>query len=70
MNKITIEGYIVKEKTDDGNMFLYSQIPEYIGEEFCCASGDDICFRIDAPIKDFIAVDSPKKCRITVELEP
>lgn len=68
MNKITIEGYLVKENSDDGEMFLYSDMPGYVNNSFCCASGDDLCFAIDAPIKDFIATDSPTRCRITVEL--
>ena len=69
MTTLTLEGYIVKEKKDDGRMFLYSAMPDYIDDEFCCMNQGDLCFDIDLPIKNLLSTDTPTKCKITIELE-
>lgn len=69
MTTLILDGYIVKEKTDDGKMFIYSAMPDYIDDEFCCGNCGDVCFGIDLPIKDFLNADSVTKCKITIELD-
>lgn len=68
MTTLTLEGYIVKEKTDDGRMFLYTAMPDYINDEFCCMNQGDLCFDIDLPIKKLLSTDTTTKCKITIEL--
>lgn len=74
MTKLVLDGYIVKENTDDGRMFYFSDLPD------CCKNSDgnvefsvgrygDHCFDFDAPIKEFVNVNNPIKCKITIELE-
>lgn len=69
MTTLIIDGYIVKEKTDDGRMFFYSAMPDYMDEEFSCMNQGDLCFDIDLPIKNLLSTDMPTKCKITIELE-
>lgn len=69
MTTLIFDGYIVKEKTDRGRMFLYSDIPDFDGADFSCKKEEDVCFDFDAPIREFINVDIPTKCKITIELE-
>jgi hypothetical protein len=69
MTTLTLDGYIVKEKTDDGKMYFYSAMPEYTGDEFCCKNPSDLCFDIVLPIKEFLSADNPQRCKITIELE-
>lgn len=68
MTTLILDGYIVKEKTDDGEMFYYSAMPAH-DEEFCCMNQGDLCFDIDLPIKNLLSTDTPTKCKITIELE-
>ena len=71
MTTLILEGYIVKENTDDGKMFYYSSFPNYddsTGDFFCGNDGDQ-CFNIDLPIKNLLVTDSVIKCKITIELE-
>lgn len=69
MTTLILDGYIVKEKTDDGEMFYYSGLPENCNGEFCCGNSKDLCFDVDLPIKDFLVTDEPVRCKITIELE-
>lgn len=69
MTRLILDGYIVKEKTDDGRMFLYSAMPDRVDGEFCCTNAGDLCFDIDLPIKNLLCTDVATKCKITIELE-
>ena len=68
MTTLTLDGYIVKEKTDDGKIFYFSAMPVDDGDEFSCENEGDLCFGVNLPIKAFLCADSPVKCKITIEL--
>ena len=70
MMKLVLEGYIVREGNDmESRLFFYSGRPDRIDGEFCSAHDGDNVFRIDLPIKDFVSLNEPRWCKITVELE-
>lgn len=70
MTKLILDGYIVKEKEADGRMFYFSDKPEYVGnDEFGVGNSGDLCFDFNAPIREFVEVNEPIKCKITIELE-
>lgn len=70
MTTLILDGYIVKEKTDDGKMFYFTGLPERCGEsEFGCGKQGDLCFDFDAPIKEYLIVGNPTKCKITIEID-
>lgn len=74
MTTLILEGYIVKENTDNGRMFYFSDLPDCCKDsngdvEFGVGRYGDNCFDFDAPIKDFVNVNDPTKCKITIELE-
>lgn len=66
---MTLDGYIVKEKKDDGKIFYYSSKPSFADGDFYCGNCGDVCFNIDLPIKEFLSADNPQRCRIKIELE-
>jgi len=71
MTTLILNGYIVKEKADDGRMFYYSSFPNHDDStgDFFCGNDRDQCFDIDLPIKNLLSTDMPTKCKITIELE-
>ena len=70
MTTLILEGYLVKEKTDEGKMFYFTDMPEgYRDGEFSCGKEGDLCFDFEAPIREFINVGDPTKCKITIKLE-
>ena len=70
MTKLVLEGYVVNEGNDKENrLFFYSGKPDMNDGEFSAGSNGDNIFLIDLPIKDFVALNEPQMCKITVELE-
>lgn len=69
MTTLILDGYIVKEKADDGKIFFYTSMPNYNGNEFYCNNDEERCYEIALPIKKFLNTDNPQRCRIKIELE-
>lgn len=73
MTTLVLEGYIVKEQTDKGKMFYFSNKPDgqYMidGMEYSISESGDCCFEIDLPIRNFLDTNCPQRCKLTIELE-
>lgn len=71
MTKLELDGWIVKEGNDmENKLFFYSYMPVQTAcDEFSVGKEGDNVFEIELPIRMFMTVNEPQRCKITVELE-